>query len=381
MAYLRKQSRSPYWFAGFTLPDGTRTQRTTKTTDRTAAMKLALKWEDAARDRITEAQARRVISDIHEIIHGAPLASPTVAEYVAQWLKRKEGETKKVTFDAYKGALKSFCESIGDKANQQLNYITPAMVSTWRDAEGARTVAKTANNKLKVLRTFFQTAWRDGIVTDNPAAKVQSLRTNATNRRGFTLPELKAILKVANNEWRGMVLFGLYTGQRLKDIASLTWGNYDAEEEQISLVTSKTGRAQILPLAKPLKAYLAELEAGDTPNAPLFPNAYKIATSDKDSSDLSESFYKLLVTANLAKPRPTAHKKQGEGRSAPRQVSEITFHSLRHTATSLLKNAGVSEAVARDIIGHDSAEVSRHYTHIDEATKRKAIAKLPDITK
>jgi hypothetical protein len=50
------------------------------------------------------------------------------------------------------------------------------------------------------------------------------------------------------------------------------------------------------------------------------------------------------------------------------------------TTTSLLKNAGVSEAMARDIIGHESAAISRHYTHIDEDSKRKALAKLPDIT-
>jgi hypothetical protein len=36
--------------------------------------------------------------------------------------------------------------------------------------------------------------------------------------------------------------------------------------------------------------------------------------------------------------------------------------------------------VARDIIGHESAAISRHYTHIDEETKRKALAKLPDVT-
>ncbi|NDJ14627.1 MAG: integrase, partial [Acidobacteriia bacterium] len=50
-----------------------------------------------------------------------------------------------------------------------------------------------------------------------------------------------------------------------------------------------------------------------------------------------------------------------------------------HTATSLLKNAGVSEVVARDIIGHDSAAVSANYTHVDEDTKRKAVDLLPDI--
>jgi hypothetical protein len=31
----------------------------------------------------------------------------------------------------------------------------------------------------------------------------------------------------------------------------------------------------------------------------------------------------------------------------------------------LLKNAGVSDAAARDIIGHESEAVSRNYTHID----------------
>lgn len=66
----------------------------------------------------------------------------------------------------------------------------------------------------------------------------------------------------------------------------------------------------------------------------------------------------------------------GNGRSSRRRQSEITFHSLRHTATSLLKRAGVSNAMAMDLIGHDSEAVSRNYTHIDDATKRKALNKL-----
>jgi hypothetical protein len=33
--------------------------------------------------------------------------------------------------------------------------------------------------------------------------------------RPFTLPELRSVLDLANDEWRSMILFGLYTGQRL----------------------------------------------------------------------------------------------------------------------------------------------------------------------
>jgi integrase len=62
-------------------------------------------------------------------------------------------------------------------------------------------------------------------------------------------------------------------------------------------------------------------------------------------------------------------------------MSDVSYHSLRHTATSLLKAAGVSESVTRDIIGHESAEVSRHYTHVDDSAKRVAVDKLPDLVR
>ena len=63
-----------------------------------------------------------------------------------------------------------------------------------------------------------------------------------------------------------------------------------------------------------------------------------------------------------------------------RALSEISFHAIRHTATSLLKNGGTSDAVAMDIIGHESTAISAHYTHIDAAAKRRAVDTLPDIT-
>jgi hypothetical protein len=49
------------------------------------------------------------------------------------------------------------------------------------------------------------------------------------------------------------------------------------------------------------------------------------------------------------------------------------------TATSPLKNAGGPESVAMDIIGHDSAAISRHYTHVEAKAKRRALNKLPSI--
>ena len=52
---------------------------------------------------------------------------------------------------------------------------------------------------------------------------------------------------------------------------------------------------------------------------------------------------------------------------------------LRKIIGERLKNAGVSDVVARDIIGHESVAVSASYTHIDMDTKRSALGKLPEI--
>jgi len=83
-------------------------------------------------------------------------------------------------------------------------------------------------------------------------------------------------------------------------------------------------------------------------------------------------------TARLAGDTRTKEE-TGAGHSRRRPVSDVSFQPLRHSATSLLKNAGVPESVAMDIIGHDSSVISRHYTHIEASTKRAALKKLPDI--
>jgi hypothetical protein len=43
------------------------------------------------------------------------------------------------------------------------------------------------------------------------------------------------------------------------------------------------------------------------------------------------------------------------------------------------ENAGINASVVRILFGHESQAVSANYTHIDEETKRKAIALLPAI--
>ncbi len=179
-------------------------------------------------------------------------------------------------------------------------------------------------------------------------------------------------------EWRSLVLFGLYTGARLSDLAALTWQAVDLVNGMLTFETRKTDRSMSIPLTRTLRQHLEKM-AGDDPKAPLHPRAHAILMKQGRVSMLSRQFGEILAQAGLAPARTHAAVKDGPGRSGRRAPSEVSFHALRHTAVSLLKNAGVSDAVARDIAGHESEAISRIYTHIEDATKREALDKLPVI--
>jgi integrase len=159
-------------------------------------------------------------------------------------------------------------------------------------------------------------------------------------------------------------------------LARLTWRAVDLENGEIVFTARKTGRRIVLPLVQPLVEYLSALPASDNPNAHIFPNA----ATFKRTASLSNQFREILVEAGLLEPLARGHKSTGKGRDQAREASEISFHSLRHSAVTMLKAAGVSDFIAREIVGHESAAVSRQYTHLTTDDKRAAMGRLPDVT-
>ena len=381
MASIRKRQDTKFWFACVNLPNGRRIQRSTKETDRKKAQHIADKWEAATRGRVTARQTQKVIADLYRDITGQHLDFPTVSEYFNSWVARKKPETSTNTHAFYRAKAQRFLDWLGNRADQQIALITRDDILGFRAAELERVASLSVNHAIKYLRMVFKTAKEDGKYHDeNPASgvKVAKLR-DRSHRRGFTIPEIQRVVSVATEEWKSLIYFGLYTGQRLGDLARLTWQNVDLERDEIRFVSRKTGRTMIIPIAPPLRAQIENVPAGDDPHLPLHPRAFASVEKSGGVKTLSRQFYELLADAGLAKPKAHRKSANGSGRDGRRELSQISFHSLRHTATSLMKNAGINASVVMDIIGHESEAVSAHYTHIDEETKRKAIALLPAI--
>jgi integrase len=303
---------------------------------------------------------------------GGELVNYTVKGWLDGWLKGRL-DASPATVKRYERILSLFYVHLGPRAERGLTTLQPAQVESFRDYLHKKQSPSTANLAIKVLKAAFASAVAKRQLEFSPAQHIAKVATEESKRRPFTLAEINKLLAAADDEWKTMVMLGFYTGQRLSDCTALTWRAVDLTAGSIALTTAKTKRRIVLPLAKPLLAHLMKL-AGDNPDAPLCPTLH-----GSKPGPVSGKFYNILVAAGLA-PHRRKDIKTGAGRSGRRQLNELSFHSLRHSAVSELKNAGVSEAIAMDLVGHESAAISRHYTKIADGAKRDALNKLPDVT-
>ena len=258
-----------------------------------------------------------------------------------------------------------------------MEEITKAQILAFRDTLAATSAPATVNNALKTVRRIFRSARVDGYLLQDPAEGVKTVKNHSVlERRPFTMDELKRVLDVAGEEWQSLIKFGLYTGQRLGDLAALTWAQIDLTRDEIALTTRKTGKRLLIPIAPPLHEHILSQPASDNPCGPVHPHAFETIHSQEERvSTLSGEFGDLLVSAGLREP--WNYKTRGTGRAGKRAGLDVSFHSLRHLAVSLLKDAGVPDAVVMALVGHESVTMSARYTHVGKEALSRATQSLP----
>lgn len=375
------------------------TDRTLGTGKRTFANDFVTDVEDAAHGAISHADVRARIQKIRDIRVrdrsekilnkalqsglGVTMDEGSIEDILTKWVQRQSRVVRKTTGEKYKHTVKKFLLFLGERSKLPLHRLTREMLEGFRDTEAKTTAASTAYLKIKTLRIFFKDAMIRGIISKDPSLGVKRTveEGKSHSRRPFTVDQLKAIDAKCTGEWRGLFLFGIYTGQRLADIANLQWHHLKMEGPEsnwtVSFITRKTGRQMDIPVASPLREYILDgLGSSDDEDAYLFPES-AAKTARGTSGTLSNEFRKILKSAGIVGTLANKNPKNPKGRSARRDSSIYSFHSLRHSAVSLMKNAGISPEIVRDIIGHESSAVSAIYTHISHEAKATALSAMP----
>ena len=286
----------------------------------------------ARQGRLNAASAREIINELLIAAGQATIDAVTERGWGEGWLLGKSVTVAAVSHKAYQTRCAGWLRYLGRKADSSLDTITKEDVIGSRNSLVADKLwGATINQTMMFLRNVHQAAVEQGHLNRNPFAGIDSLQerrdvTKAARREPFTIPDVAALVKTADNDWKGMVLLAATTGLRLMDAARLTWKIIHAGQSVIRVTTAKTGAELFLPIHPLFADWLAEQPRGIA--APVFRALHNKPRGGKDG--LCVQFRALIQTAGIV--AEMAHTGKGKGRNK----SKKSFHSARLASRSLL---------------------------------------------
>lgn len=376
MASLRKFPGTKFYYCCYRDVDGKRRQVSTGQTNRDDAMRHCLSMQEAVqlaqKRKLTESKAREHITKLVESVCGSDIPFYSCSDWFKHWLAQAKETTSPHTYSRYKGFCDAFLSHLGAKADEGIDAIQPGDVQAFRDQhlKDGKT-PQTANLALKCLSVPFNQAKRLGYLANNPCDAIKPLRTQKKDKAIFSPSQMESLLAKAEKDWRGVILLGYYTGARLSDITNLRGENLDFEMGVITYSQKKTGKHVRVPMHPVVRRCLKAI-APEKPKQPLFPTLEGRSVAGK--SGLSSGFKQLMKVAGINVQ--TIRSAKGQGRT----VSDLSFHSLRHTFNSNLANGGIPEEIRGRLTGHAQSGMNQIYTHIEHEQLTKAIKCLPKIS-
>lgn len=226
--------------------------------------------------------------------------------------------------------------------------ITPAFAIEVRDKAFRLKKRRFANYVVTFGGLLFKWAIPRGLATSNPFEPVPHVRkahgTPKANR-AWTQAEIAAVIDAAPPGMRAAVALGAYAGIREGDVLKLPWSAL--KDGIITYRQGKTGEVvDVLAHSR-----LAEI-LSDTPQlCPI------IVTGQRGKPMTANGF--------LSNLRKILSKLKAEGKIG----DGLTFHGLRHTAATMLADAGCDTRDIMAVTGHRTEAVVAIYTQ--EADRRR----------
>ncbi len=398
MATLFRKPRSPFWWTAYFDGAGKRRFVSTKRTTKSEATAVGAEMQNRARKispgddekrqrilrllenaagqalrgTLSATSAQTILNQILEVSTGEPLQNASIADWLKGWAAEKKGSKAGGTSERYSGVVESFLKFLSPKkATQPLASLSVADVRAFRDKlvhEGR--AATTANIAVKILRIPLNLARRQGLIQSNPAEAIDMISAEVAEKQIFTPEDIAKLVAVADENWKGLILAGYYTGARLGDLVGLQWKNVDLTRLSVAFGQRKTKRFVEIPLHPQLQEWM-EKQNSRQPDDRVFPVSGKSKIGG--AHGLSERFKALLTRAKIVGSVILKRGEKGKSRAS------LSFHSLRHSFNSAMANAGVTQEMRQRLTGHASKAVNDRYTHPELDTLRKAVESVPSL--
>ena len=166
---------------------------------------------------------------------------------------------------------------------------------------------------------------------------------------------------IASAAWHigPLVTFLVYTGARMSEALFLDWRDVDLEAGWV--VFRETKRKD---------------EDRGVPLHPLAHEALETIKGREGRVFRTQFGVPYYDTGKLAGGQV---KTAWAGMCRRAEVADVTPHTMRHTFSTWLTVAGVSERIRDELMGHSSTETGRRYAHVPREELVAAVGKLPFI--
>lgn len=266
------------------------------------------------------------------------------------------------TQEQYRDTWKNHLEPV--LGRRRLQTITKADVRALHAEIGATGKTRAANLAVAVLRSTLSFAIEHELLAEpNPAAGVR-LFADVRRDRFLSAEEIGRLLLVleADAQERGdwtahdLIKLLLFTGARRSNVQRMRWQDIDWQLRRWLLPAAETKSARQYNVALPPGAVaVLERRRAEIPAACpwVFPGR---ADADSETAEPLTTIKKHWLRIRQRADLPC-----------------VRLHDLRHTAASLLINAGASLAVVAHQLGHARTETSSRYAHLVDDVVRAAV--------
>ncbi len=330
-------------------------------------LKAKLKWAEQGGETVVLSQPEQTM--------------PMVKGYLEEWLcVYAKTHCKASTYRGYARAVRQhLLPAFGDRPLHALKREDVKRLIAQLTQRGL--ARGTVQNCLVPLKAAYYQAVEDGVVTQNPAARMGRWLQGAYDRRATIQPltnlEIQTLLATAEQREPSLapvLLCAVRTGLRMGELIGLQWGDVDFHGQFIEVrrgvvlrqvTTTKTHKIRRVDMSPQLQATLQRLKElrqieAMNQGRQISPWVFLSPEGQRwDDRNLRRAYYRCLERA---------------------EMREVRFHDLRHTYASLMGAQGAPPKYVQEQLGHSSIQVTMDiYSHLFPNGNREWVERLDQV--
>jgi len=251
----------------------------------------------------------------------------------------------------------------------KLGRLTPQHFQRlYQDKLAAGLSPTTVNHLHTVLHGAFTEAMRWGLISRNVVALVRPPRKVHVEVVALTAEQARALLAAAaGNRFEALLILALKTGMRRGELLALRWEDLDLDKGVLQVRGTLRRTREGLRIGTPkTPASRRKVVLSPTSQAALRRHRARQEQERQAAGDLWQEL-RLVFPNRLGRPLEPRDLLADVYRPLLKRAGlpPVTFHTLRHTAATLLLAEGEHPKVVQELLGHAQVGITLdRYSHI-----------------